>query len=127
MSHHKVINKAVFLDLDGVLFDTVKEAYCISTLTAKKAESIRDISFKSEHFRIFKTYRFLITCAGDYSYLLSAIEKKMKNKKIDVEKEFAVQSKLKSEENKRFEKLFFEVRREIKNNYHLSCNLFSII
>ncbi|MFA5142596.1 MAG: hypothetical protein WC522_00320 [Candidatus Omnitrophota bacterium] len=70
------MRKAVFLDFDGVLFDTVKEAYYIAMLASGKAESADDIDFNSEHYAKFRKYRFLITKAPDYYYLLKAIDKR---------------------------------------------------
>ena len=44
------MNSMVFLDFDGVLFDTVKEAYAIAMLTHSQAKSIKEIDFNSHHY-----------------------------------------------------------------------------
>lgn len=112
-----IIHKAIFLDFDGVLFDTVKEAYCVCMFTKGWAKSPRDLDFKSAHFKIFKNYRFLITCAGDYHYLLEAIDKKIKNNRVNIKKEFTLQLKPGFKGRGLFEKTFIEKREYIKNNY----------
>jgi phosphoglycolate phosphatase-like HAD superfamily hydrolase len=68
------LHKAVFLDFDGVLFDTVKEAYCVAMLASGIARSTDEIDFTSEHYRKFRRHRFLITRAADYYYLLKAMD-----------------------------------------------------
>jgi len=74
MKAHR-LEKAVFLDFDGVLFDTVKEAYCLCLFATKRVKSIKEIDFNSRHFRDFKKNRFRINCAADYCHLLERIGK----------------------------------------------------
>ncbi|MBM3251160.1 MAG: hypothetical protein FJZ11_00060 [Candidatus Omnitrophica bacterium] len=109
--------KAVFLDFDGVLFDTIKEAYCISLITGNMAKAIGSIKFDSKHFKLFKKYRFLIGCAQDYYYLLELIGAKMADKRIDVQKIFELRRNPESEGCRKFKKRFFGIRKYIKEKY----------
>ncbi|MDD4979819.1 MAG: hypothetical protein PHC54_00905 [Candidatus Omnitrophica bacterium] len=113
----KVIDKAIFLDLDGVLFDTLKEAYCVSTLATTNKRSIGSINFESEHFKIFKKYRFLINCATDYYDLLKAIDKKSEDRSIDIARDFRLHCNIDSLEKQIFEKRFLKARRYIRVKY----------
>lgn len=125
VNNSKLINRAIFLDLDGVLFDTLKEAYCVSTLTASNKRSISGIDFKSEHFRIFKKYRFLINCAADYYDLLKLIDKKLEDRKTDIATDFKSRSNIDSLDKRLFEKRFLKTRRYIRakySKYWLSLN-----
>lgn len=64
----------IFLDFDGVLFDTVNEAYAVSTISKGLYDSINKINFESEHFIKFKKLRYLISPAWNYKYLLDVLE-----------------------------------------------------
>ena len=50
---NKMLKRAVFLDFDGVLFDTVKEAYCVSMVALDKAADISGVNLDSPHFQVF--------------------------------------------------------------------------
>ena len=114
------IDKAVFLDFDGVLFDTVKEAYCIAMLASGRAKSVDDIDFDSEHYGKFKESRFLITAAPDYYYLLKAIDKK-----TDIEDVYRQSVGSDAEGEKKFSQRYFDKRNSIKageRDFWLSLN-----
>ena len=66
----------IFLDFDGVLFSTIKEAYAICMIVQKKARTIEDINFNSQHYKFFAQYRYLIGPAWNYYYLLKLIDTK---------------------------------------------------
>ena len=99
------MKKILFLDFDGVLFDTLDEAYqvCIHTKTFKNK------FFSDSNFKLFKTYRSLVGPAWNYYYILNAILNGIspKLKKFEY-----------TEEAKVFEKDFFLTRTKLKkNNY----------
>lgn len=64
--------KVVFLDFDGVLFDSVKEAYLLS----RKAYFDIDIKVPIDtmHYSKFRKFRYLITHSWQYFYMLQMIE-----------------------------------------------------
>lgn len=99
--------KAVFLDFDGVLFDTVREAYAIAMITAGKCNSLADVDFQSLHYTLFSKYRYLISPAWNYYYLLQALE----HESDDIESSYMKMLDSASEsEYKQFEKEFFHTR-----------------
>lgn len=101
-NNSRVIDRVIFLDLDGVLFDTLKEAYCVGMLTATNRRSLVGTDFKSEHFKIFKRHRPLIKCAADYYDLLKSI---LSTDNFNFSNKQA------------FEKRFFRTRRYLRRRY----------
>jgi len=118
-------NKAVFLDFDGVLFDTIKEAYVLCMFACEKSKSPEGINFSSGHYRLFKNYRFLIRHAWDYHPLLGAIDKKLRCPSICVQKEFKFLSSRRISIHRSFERCFLRIRKHLKDRrykYWLSLN-----
>ncbi|MBS5861592.1 hypothetical protein KID03_09215 [bacterium] len=64
--------KIIFLDFDGVLFDSVKEAY----LLARKAYFDVDVKapIDSKHYQKFRNFRYLVTHSWQFYYILKLIE-----------------------------------------------------
>ena len=60
----------IFLDFDGVLFDTVREAYAVVSISSGRYNSIDEIDFETEHYQNFKRLRYLICLKAWYIYLL---------------------------------------------------------
>lgn len=105
--------KAVFLDFDGVLFDTVREAYSIAMITAGKCDSLANIDFQSLHYTLFSQYRYLISPAWNYYYLLQALEQESDN----IASSYMKMLELASEnEYKQFEKEFFQTRATLRKH-----------
>ncbi len=65
--------KTVFLDFDGVLFDSIKEAYLLARY-AFYGIPIKD-KIDEEHYQKFKKYRYLITHSWQFYIILTLIEK----------------------------------------------------
>ena len=109
---NEIIKRAVFLDFDGVLFDTVKEAYCILMITLGRASDISGVDLETPHFHEFHKYRFLIGPAWNYYYLSSLIDEKLDHPSLDLESAFRNVT-LKPDPNKHnaFEKIFFTTRK----------------
>lgn len=59
----------IFLDFDGVLFDTVREAYAVAVISSGRYNSIDEIDFEAEHYQNFKKLRYLIAPAWNYKLL----------------------------------------------------------
>ncbi len=114
----KVIENGIFLDLDGVLFDTAKEAYCLCVLAMDRVRSLKEVNFSSRHFKIFEEYRFLINCAEDYYYLMKNIDGKIDRVIIDVREGFERLKRLALPEACEFERDFLDKRRYVKNNHY---------
>jgi len=104
-------NKVIFLDFDGVIFDSVIEAYAMAMLTSKKIKKLDELDIQSEHASRFISKRYLIGPAWNYYYLLKAIDNGHDNKFSDY---------LPSEpgaEAKDFQSAFFATRQVIRNNF----------
>ncbi|MFA6599619.1 MAG: hypothetical protein WCU74_01205 [Candidatus Omnitrophota bacterium] len=66
--------KAIFLDFDGVLFDTVAEAYVIAMCAWGKPVDIKSAKWDRRHYEMFCNFRCKVTCARSYYYLLRALD-----------------------------------------------------
>jgi hypothetical protein len=64
----------IFLDFDGVLYNTVKEAYAVATISSGMFDSISEVDFSDKHYIYFKHMRPLISPAWNYKYLLEGLE-----------------------------------------------------
>ena len=105
------ILKVVFLDFDGVLFDTVREAYAIAMITTGKCNSLGDVDFQSLHYSLFSKYRYLISPAWNYQYLLRALEDRSHNLKNNYLQMLQLASE---DEYKEFETAFFQTRSRLR-------------
>jgi hypothetical protein len=64
------MEKILFLDFDGVLFDTVYEAYNVAINT----KSYKSISLSLNNFEKFSKYRSLVGPAWNYFYIMQSIK-----------------------------------------------------
>jgi len=104
----------VFLDFDGVLFNTVREAYAVAMISTEKFDTIKSINFNSDHYIRFERYRYLIGPAWNYKYILESLiyyneDAIEKNYKLLIEK-------ARVEDYESFEKSFFDTRRRLQDN-----------
>jgi CMP-N-acetylneuraminic acid synthetase/FMN phosphatase YigB (HAD superfamily) len=104
-------NKVIFLDFDGVIFDSVIEAYAMALLTAGKIKTLSELEVDSEHAKRFIAQRYLIGPAWNYYYLLKAIEEHHDEDFYDyLPSEAGVEAK-------NFQSAFFATRQVIRNNF----------
>ena len=80
--------RAIFLDFDGVLFDTVREAYAVTMIALGRFDRVVDVDFDTMHFENFSQFRYLIGPAWNYYYLIQSIDRQIEEPTIDVETEF---------------------------------------
>ena len=113
------ISRAVFLDFDGVLFDTVREAYVISIVALGRSGRVADIDFNSKYFRKFNQFRYLIGPAWNYYYLTQAIDKAIAHSAVDLEVEYIKSMNQWAQgAHRSFEKSFFQARKRLKETDH---------
>ena len=115
----KISNRAIFLDFDGVLFDTVCEAYVVSLVALGLSARISDVNFNTDRFRKFCWCRHLIGPAWNYYYLMQVIDSKVL--RSNRETEIVCQELLKeqkSNEHSSFEKNFFRARNSLRDTDH---------
>lgn len=100
----------VFFDFDGVIVDSVPEAYATALISSGKVASLSDVDLNSKHAKKFMDKRYLIGPAWNYFYLLEAIDK-------GVDDEF--ENYLPGQPNKKansFMMKFFETRARLRKN-----------
>lgn len=108
------MNKLLFLDFDGVLFDTVNEAYEI----ARKLSSKDDINID-----LFKKYRYLVGPAWNYKYLMDAITN---SEQVNIEAYYSHEiHSAKKTDYQQFENEFFEYRNLLKNHSFTKWNSYN--
>jgi len=73
--------KTVFLDFDGVLFDSVKEAYLLTRFAYKGIEIKTPID-KSEYSK-FRKYRYLITKSWHFYYIFKLISNNVSDNEFE--------------------------------------------
>ena len=109
------INRAVFLDFDGVLFDTVREAYAVSTMALERSAEVAEVDFGSKNFEKFNQFRYLIGPAWNYYYLMLVIDKATGNSTVDLEGEYNnLLKRSMREEYYSFEENFFQARKRLR-------------
>ena len=114
--YHKQEAKAqqsqlVFLDFDGVLFDSAAEAYAIAMLTSQKAKTLSEVDLESDHAKRFLAKRYLIGPAWNYYFLLAAIDKGIDDDFISFLPDEP------GDEGRDFQSAFFATRQVIRNNF----------
>jgi phosphoglycolate phosphatase-like HAD superfamily hydrolase len=111
------INRVVFLDFDGVLFDTVREVYTVSMMALDPSNRISDIDFGSKHFEKFNQLRYLIGPAWNYYYAMKAIEKIPSTDDLEIKYKSLIDQKAQGKHSC-FEKKFFQVRQQLREKEH---------
>ena len=119
LSVSATLSRAIFLDFDGVLFDTVQEAYAVSMTALGRSARIMDIDFESNHFKKFSKYRYLISTAWNYYCLIRSIDEKIAQPTIDLEKKFNKSLEQLQEEYRSLDENFFQARRHLQK---VDCN-----
>jgi hypothetical protein len=102
----------IFLDFDGVLFNTVKEAYAVSMISSGRCKKIEDLNFNSVHYREFLRYRYLVSSAWNYKYVLKLLDSEKYLNFIDAY--WLMCKEAKKSEYIEFEKSFFRMRAHLK-------------
>jgi len=114
-----VVNEnLIFLDFDGVLFDTVREAYAMATLASKKYCTLEEIDYNTNHYKNFRSLRYLVSPAWNYKYLLESLENA--SDIIEIKNSFLEKIKTSSQSDYiKFEETFFNIRRKIRKENFL--------
>ncbi|MCG3670052.1 hypothetical protein L5F33_07260 [Aliarcobacter butzleri] len=107
----------IFLDFDGVLFDTVREAYAVAVISSGRYNSIDEIDFETEYYQNFKKLRYLISPAWNYKYLLEELEV---NNDINLIKNNFLNSisNASKKDYEEFENSFFSTRNYLRKTHY---------
>ncbi|WP_324172636.1 HAD family hydrolase [Sulfurimonas sp.] len=109
------MKNVVFLDFDGVLFNTVKEAYIVSMIALNNENTINNLSFNSNEYKLFSKFRYLVSPAWNYKYILKLIiEDKINNFELNYR---CLKNKANKNEYIKFEESYFNTRKKLKNLY----------
>lgn len=101
----------IVMDFDGVLFNTVKEAYVISMLATDRKLDIEEITFDNNHYKSFEKLRYSVGPASDYLKVLQYLNDLPINGKFDINSISIGEKELLDFSNK-----FYEVRNLIIDN-----------
>ena len=108
--HKHSAKRMVFLDFDGVVFDSAVEAYAIAMVTSGKARSLAEVDPDSEYGRRFLKQRHHIGPAWNYFYLLEAFD-------MNVDENFdSFLPAQAGEEAKEFQSVFFNTRKQLRSS-----------
>ncbi|MCM1265699.1 MAG: HAD family hydrolase [Candidatus Gastranaerophilales bacterium] len=108
--------KTVFLDFDGVLFDTLREAFVLCRYAYSNIDIFEPID---EHFyKLFYRYKFLVYNSWQYYYLMKVLTNNHNKTDSDIiseYKNFLENRDTKSEEH--FDEIYLKTRIELMNNH----------
>lgn len=105
----------VFLDFDGVLFDTLREAYLLCRYAFDGTdyfEPVDDIEYK----KLYR-YKFLVYNSWQYYYLMGLINENLSDEELISKYEYFMQ-KRDLDAEKVFDEKYYSARRDLMSNYH---------
>lgn len=108
--------KTIFLDFDGVLFDTVLESYLLARYAyygTSPFEQVNEVEYK-----IFHDNRYLITNSWHYYYIMKVIEEKIYNKSAFKDKYLAYISNRVNENEELFDNKFQAMRETLITKHY---------
>ena len=107
--------KSVFLDFDGVLFDTLKEAYIICRSVYYGTDYLTGID--KDEYDLFYKYKFLVYNSWQYYYIMTLLRGGYSDSEfINRYMECLNNRDVKSEEE--FDKKYYSTRKDLMINYH---------
>ncbi|MDA9729471.1 hypothetical protein N9V06_00630 [SAR86 cluster bacterium] len=105
-----------FIDLDGVIIDSIHECFSISLQAFYGKKNFKKYE---ETKNLFFEYRGLVNPAKEYLVLMQSIDnfRKKINQKVSFRDEFKfLNNKISKEDKLKFEKKFFSLRKEYQKN-----------
>lgn len=107
-------NKILFLDFDGVLFDTVLESYLLARYAYFDIEPFEEVN--EEEYKLFHSVRYLITHSWHYYYIIKLIEKGVSIKDFPQEYRNAIEHRNENTDGD-FDKKFQAKRKDLIENH----------
>ena len=105
--------KTIFLDFDGVLFDTVKESYLLSRYAYYRISPFDKINEKE--YSLFHSLRHLITNSWNYYFVMKIIDKYQDvDNYSDLYKKMIKEDRVVADE---FDKIFQQKRKDLITNH----------
>lgn len=99
----------LFLDFDGVLFDTAKEAYLLSEYAYSEITPFENID--KDKFKTFYEHKYLVTNSWQYYFLMQSIESRQ-----DIEMYF-LSNAIPNKQSSDFDIKFQQCRQDLINNH----------
>lgn len=110
------MSKAILLDFDGVIVDSIDECFQVSSLAFNGVGNLVSEQEKS----LFYEYRYLVQPAQNYFLLFRAIKEFIQGVSEDIPKRFQELEKIENEGTlKLFEYTFFRIREYLQMNEKL--------
>ncbi len=110
-------NNYIFLDFDGVLFDTVKESYLLARYAFYGVEP--QVKYDESEYKIFHSARYLITNSWHYYYIMKIINEKEFKNIYDFEEKYNDELLNRDKEKDGlFDTKFQEKRKDLINNHY---------
>lgn len=103
----------IFLDFDGVLFDTLKEAYLLCRFSFLGIDVFEPI--KQDEYKLFYKYKFLVYNSWQYYYLMKAITTSKSGDDVDIIYKDLLKNRDKLAEED-FDKKYYSKRADLKQN-----------
>jgi CMP-N-acetylneuraminic acid synthetase/phosphoglycolate phosphatase-like HAD superfamily hydrolase len=115
ITHYENVKRSnqsiIFLDFDGVIVDSAKEAYAMALLSTGRIKTLSELDLESDHAKRFLNQRCHIGPAWNYYYLLKAIDEN----KDELFSELLPNGA--GKEAKKFQEHFFATRQVIRNHF----------
>ena len=109
------MKKSLFLDFDGVLFNTLKEAYLLCRHSFSGIDYFKEID--ETEYKNFYKYKFLVYNSWQYFYIMKLLDKGLSDTEfISKYEEFMKNRDYKSE--KVFDTGYYSARKDLMNNHH---------
>lgn len=106
---------SIFLDFDGVLFDTLKEAYIICRNVYHNVDYLKPIN--NSEYELFYRYKFLVYNSWQYYYIMNLLKEGYSDSEfIKRYNELLVNRDIVSDAE--FDKEYYSTRRDLMINYH---------
>ncbi len=105
----------VFLDFDGVLFDTLKEAYLLCRYAFGGTDYFEPVDEK-EYRKLYR-YKFLVYNSWQYYYLMGLIKENLSDEELISKYEYFMQ-KRDFDAEKGFDEKYYFARKDLMSNHH---------
>ena len=107
--------KTVFLDFDGVLFDTLKEAYILCRYAFNGTDYFTPIN--KDHYKKFYRYKFLVFNSWQYYYIMSLLKNELSDDEFIKEYKYLTTNRDYSAEED-FDKKYYSARKDLMENHN---------
>ncbi|MCR5265606.1 MAG: hypothetical protein K6E29_03320 [Cyanobacteria bacterium RUI128] len=105
----------VFLDFDGVLFDTLREAYILCRYAYDGTDYFEPVN--EEEYKKLYRYKFLVYNSWHYYYLMSLIRQNLTDSELIAEYKKLLNNR-DTKAEKLFDEKYYSARKDLMENHH---------